>query len=719
MKRGYPFSSAEQKCQQQGASVQAGASDMGKFSLHSKAGCKRLIALLFLIMFVAMFFARIVTTDNGRIKNEQITIDVRGAQMNAELYYPAGASDKDSLPGVIVCHGGGVNYNCMRPMALELARRGFVVLNMSFYGSGLSEMPAFDDGGQELSVEAYNERITPGGQIDAIRYLQSLSFVDATRIGLAGHSAGGVRAKATALTDGIYFSLNDLLINVLYNEFGESFTEEEIYQDAYALAQRRLNDDQYRLFEEFAAKEKELFDTRIRTAVCIGSNSTVPNAMVEVAGHEVVRSLKVNWFSCSGEYQRGAANAMSSEDYMNMIFSASPAEKTCFYVVNDETQSSINAGKFDIRSDEISAAADVRQLRGTGFAVETHAQNFLSVDTNANIINIMEATLKHDSGIDPAKQMFPLRLVFTGIALAAMLALILPVVGLLTKTEFFASCVGTVDTSKQPTFNKRIYWLMGLVSVAAGMYGVYRAQLMPPFVKFLPQFFQTYFVSQIQGREYIHWTGLAAGIILVIFTIVNRKKEGISGLSCINNGIKVKSVFKCFLIGIIYLALMFTTVLVMNYLFYEDFRVWNVCFGLVNVEDWFSVFPFFVDLLIFYVIIGASVNYTVRKDIPQWKDTLITIVINTLGIYIMFIISRISNATAFDTKQLIDFDSIYGLLFFAPFTTYVTRKMYNMTKNIWTGAMINACLISWNFACGGYNSMAYHAQNIISNFFGV
>ena len=157
----------------------------------------------------------------------------------------------------------------------------------------------------------------------------------------------------------------------------------------------------------------------------------------------------------------------------------------------------------------------------------------------------------------------------------------------------------------------------------------------------------------------------------------------------------------------------------MNYLFHEEFRIWNVYFGVVNVEDWFTVFPYWFDLFLFYIAISASINYTVRSDIPEWKDTLITLLINSLGVYIMFAISRISNATAFSGVQLLDFDSLYGLLLLVPVTTYILRKMYNITKNIWTGAMINACLISWHFASGGYHSITYHAQNWISNFFGL
>lgn len=104
---------------------------MKKFTLKTPEGCKRLLWLCIVIILLSGLLARVVTTDGNRIKCEQITIDARGAALNAELYYPAWTSDKDSFPAVILTHGGGCTYETFKGIAQELARRGFVVMNTS------------------------------------------------------------------------------------------------------------------------------------------------------------------------------------------------------------------------------------------------------------------------------------------------------------------------------------------------------------------------------------------------------------------------------------------------------------------------------------------------------------------------------------------------------------------------------------------------------------
>jgi dienelactone hydrolase len=112
-----------------------------------------------------------------------------GETLSALLYVPPGASAAHPAPAVLVSHGFINTREMQSPFAVELARRGFVVLAMDMTGHGFS--------GGAMGVDGF------GGPA-SLDYLRSLPFVDKANIGLEGHSMGGapVMDAASAAPDG-------------------------------------------------------------------------------------------------------------------------------------------------------------------------------------------------------------------------------------------------------------------------------------------------------------------------------------------------------------------------------------------------------------------------------------------------------------------------------------------------------------------------------------
>ncbi|MDA1103187.1 MAG: alpha/beta fold hydrolase [Gemmatimonadetes bacterium] len=96
--------------------------------------------------------------------------------MSALLYVPPGASPDAKAPAILAVHGYINSRETQDGFAIELSRRGFVVLAMDQTGHGYSDPPAFAN--------------SFGGS-DGLAYLRSLDFVDRDNIGLEGHSMGG------------------------------------------------------------------------------------------------------------------------------------------------------------------------------------------------------------------------------------------------------------------------------------------------------------------------------------------------------------------------------------------------------------------------------------------------------------------------------------------------------------------------------------------------
>jgi pimeloyl-ACP methyl ester carboxylesterase len=109
----------------------------------------------------------------------------RGVTLSGLIYQPATATAAHPAPAVLVSHGYINTREMQSPFAIELARRGFVVLAMDMEGHGYSggavRFPGSDLGGPA-----------------ALRYLQSLPYVDRSNIGLEGHSMGGIPISTAA-----------------------------------------------------------------------------------------------------------------------------------------------------------------------------------------------------------------------------------------------------------------------------------------------------------------------------------------------------------------------------------------------------------------------------------------------------------------------------------------------------------------------------------------
>jgi pimeloyl-ACP methyl ester carboxylesterase len=124
---------------------------------------------------------------SGRVTLRDVRFAGDGGKVQSALIYqPASATAAHPAPAVLVSHGYINTREMQSPFAIELARRGFVVLAMDMIGHGYSEGSVKLGPGQNLGGPA------------ALAYLQSLPYVDKANIGLEGHSMGGIPIATAA-----------------------------------------------------------------------------------------------------------------------------------------------------------------------------------------------------------------------------------------------------------------------------------------------------------------------------------------------------------------------------------------------------------------------------------------------------------------------------------------------------------------------------------------
>ena len=130
------------------------------------------------------FLAHAIQTSGGvTIRDIRFAGD-KGVTLSGLIYQPKSATPAHPAPAVLVSHGYINTREMQSPFAIELARRGYVVLAMDMEGHGYSTGAVFKD--KDLGGPA------------ALRYLQSLPYVDKANIGLEGHSMGGVPVATAA-----------------------------------------------------------------------------------------------------------------------------------------------------------------------------------------------------------------------------------------------------------------------------------------------------------------------------------------------------------------------------------------------------------------------------------------------------------------------------------------------------------------------------------------
>jgi len=141
----------------------------------------RKIQLCFLISLIVVLFSGIMA---GAFQNNFGTIDVKqiaivdefgGYKIVGKLYRPITATTATPAPAVLGLHGYNNDKDVQRPVAIELAKAGIVVLTIDQTGHGDSEG----------ECTTYLQ-----GSDAAYKWLKTLSFVNGDKMGIYGHSMG-------------------------------------------------------------------------------------------------------------------------------------------------------------------------------------------------------------------------------------------------------------------------------------------------------------------------------------------------------------------------------------------------------------------------------------------------------------------------------------------------------------------------------------------------
>jgi len=144
------------------------------------------------VVVLASLLASWVQCSGGRVQIQDITIPTQNGQWVAgDLFRPRSATSDSPAPLVIVVPGFQRSREALSNIAIELSRRGIVAISIDPYAQGsssasLSRMAATTEGYGLFAL------------VDYAAATSNLNYVDRSRIGATGHSAGGNAAIRAA-----------------------------------------------------------------------------------------------------------------------------------------------------------------------------------------------------------------------------------------------------------------------------------------------------------------------------------------------------------------------------------------------------------------------------------------------------------------------------------------------------------------------------------------
>lgn len=677
---------------------------MKKFNLKTRDNALRLFWLCVALILLFSFVAQLVSTDFGRLKIQRLTIDARGAEIVGDIYYPRGANEDNPLPAVVVTHGGGCNWGVTKYLAQEIARRGFVTFNFSAYSNGLSYKPMYD----ELH-DKYNEqgRLTPLGVWDAFDYIRTLEFVDPMRLGLTGHSMGAIRTTSSIKIDCGYLNLNDRLINILCDDFGQSFTLEEISQDATALAEARLNADQLAHFNYMKEEATEFYNTRMFAAVPIGNGKNALTdwgpAEVEVAGYTVMRDMQCNIVQIDGEF--GVMNGkMDASWYPDL-----PIESGIWYAADDDTMTNTKLGHYSeitvLDNAGLANAVATRTARMYYMSPnQTHSRDFFSNRIASVTVRAFEQMLGYNNGnlgegkpTPYTSNIWHITSYCNFFSLITMVFMCISLAAVLVHNKSFECCVAE-EVENKSSFNKKRYWAINIFTVVMGFgalyYGIKKANKIFKNTKLFPASTQHITLGLLAV--------LVIGTLLILaYNVYKSKKEnGTSGLERLGLNIGIKGILKSFLLSFVVFTVAYASLQLIVFFFDQDYRLWMAVYTELKANYFGWVIWYAVVLFPVYAVLSAGINYSLRSDIPAWKDDLICVIVNSVGIYILCALNYVIALVSYNGSLFCDFISSYGFLVHVPVTVIIMRLCYRKTKTVWVGAGICAFLIAWAMCSG-------------------
>ena len=659
---------------------------------------KSLLCVALVLILVGSALGGLFNTGLGAAKVSRIRFDGGHGQLSGLLYMPKDASAENPKPTVIVTHGYLNSAEMQDANAIELSRRGFVVLALDQY----------DHGHSALSHENYSDTSFFGiwlpfwanSMNDAVQYMYEQPYVlkDAEGnglIGVTGHSMGGF-SSTLAL----------------------AFDEMQAAQSGVRKVACGLSEGSDFLYTSFVGVDAA-------TADALGGGRTMGKVCAQYD------EFFFNDPTAEGGTVR-RKDFVSTPDGMTFLQQSSPAKANTWY-------DSADGGRRIVYE-----------------PAQTHPWNHFSATTTAFAISFYQTAFADYASmlknIAPSSQIWQWKEGFECVALVGFVMLILAIALILVKLPFFK----LADTGELPVKSgakggkRAVTWLILIAAIllpaifftplmdgGAGSSGVMvlfyagivaavggaaalvlalvrkqgRAALIGgvcltaagallALIAKTPMY-QDYAVWTAPGVNSIaYWTiGCALMSLTILSAVYVCMKRG-EGATFSDYGVVLKpmAIVAGLCTALVTVVLAYAVLWLMDALFKADFRIWTFAFKTFDASIVPAILRYLPTFLLFYLISTAGITVNTNTERLQGvKGYVLAVLLNAGGPILWLAVQYI---TLFSTGVAAQPGSaLSGIVLVAMVPTLsiaaiISRKLYKKTGNIWTPAFLNALLMT-------------------------
>jgi len=673
-----------------------------------------------IVMFATSIIGGSIQRSHGKVKTSEINfITDTGANSHAKIYVPLTATKDTPAPAVLLCHGYTASLDAMEPYAIELSRRGYIVMALDLYGHGDSSLPT--PGASIAEMGNIPDYAPDLGTFSALQELKKIEGVDTTKVSMLGHSMG-----TAAIQEGA---------NIAYIKWNN------FYNTAYTVAMNN------------GMNESDAAEAAYMSAMSEGIQ--LPSALVLTGYNYNIRNKEdFTYWGVTAEAENGffplyaapvniCTIEADADEFCELLWGTADASeytKSFKFKIGTGGASDVASGTYfmygDASATELTREQAVKAAASAAFTMKPiraaysfegiHSETYFDRIAISQGLDFLDITMKSgETEISPTDQIWHGRVYCGLIGLLATLVAFVALALTLLNMKFFASACKTPSKTMSNVYSvkdgiKYVIFYIIFMLPAPLLYNWcigYPYYMAPQGSMFLTKFMPTEFWNMAPMNSLMLFNIVLTGIFIVLYVLIVLsvgKKIGF-GLKDMGIGLKFGNFLKMLLLALASFLAVYVLVYICHAISGTYFSFFKFNIMPMNGAHWLAFFKYLPAWFAFFFVASIIFNtVTPINNAPEWLNYLLIAFVSMGG---LLVFHAIDYGTLFNTGirafkyipytlkegwPYFPFPTAlagimsFGLLVILPISAITSRLVYKKTGNVWASAFL-VSLISLTF----------------------